>query len=302
MYYNDCISLFKSYIASYCSKETISYYDIGLDLFNRYLINNKGSLDFDVSELTKYDYVGYIAYQRTRQVKNTSVRTYARSVKVFLRYLWTEDLIENNITVNVKMPKSDKRSILPLNCSNVDDVVTGIQKSTMCERNMLIFRLMLDCGLRRSEVIHLNVDDINIIDDYIKIIDSKNNKSRLLPLPYIVKQCFLDYMIVRNGNIKALILLDNGCRITDKAINDLFARLKKYSDVNIYPHLLRHTFATSFILGGGSLEILRVLMGHSGYDVTKEYLHISQQVSFTGIDIYKLDDVFFKTYSYRKGD
>lgn len=72
--------------------------------------------------------------------------------------------------------------------------------------------------------------------------------------------------------------------------------------MNIYPHLLRHTFATSFILGGGSLEILRVLMGHSGYDVTKEYLHISQLVSFTGIDIYKLDDVFFRTYSYRKGD
>ena len=43
-------------------------------------------------------------------------------------------------------------------------------------------------------------------------------------------------------------------------------------------------------------------MGHSGYDVTKEYLHISQLVSFTGIDIYKLDDVFFRTYSYRKGD
>lgn len=66
----------------------------------------------------------------------------------------------------------------------------------------------------------------------------------------------------------------------------------------VHAHLLRHTFATSFILGGGTLEVLRVLMGHSDYNVTKEYLHIAAQMRLTNFDIYKLDEVFFKIYNY----
>lgn len=60
-------------------------------------------------------------------------------------------------------------------------------------------------------------------------------------------------------------------------------------------HLCRHTFATSYIMGGGNLEFLRLLMGHTDYNVTKTYLHLANQYHLMGADVYKLDKVFFKS-------
>ncbi|WP_081820350.1 tyrosine-type recombinase/integrase [Robinsoniella sp. KNHs210] len=63
----------------------------------------------------------------------------------------------------------------------------------------------------------------------------------------------------------------------------------------MHPHLLRHTFATSYIIGGGNLEMLRLLLGHYDYNVTRNYLHLAYQYMILNADIYKLDSVFFKT-------
>lgn len=83
--------------------------------------------------------------------------------------------------------------------------------------------------------------------------------------------------------------------ITKSTIDNLFRRLKRRSGITrIYPHLLRHTFATSYMLGGGDLETLRLLMGHSDYTVTQNYLHLATQYKFMKSNIYQLDDIFFR--------
>ena len=72
-------------------------------------------------------------------------------------------------------------------------------------------------------------------------------------------------------------------------------RLKKV-DSGVHCHLLRHTFATSFMMGGGQLEILRVLLGHDEYIVTKDYIHLASQLGVINYDIYRLDGVMFSRY------
>ena len=75
----------------------------------------------------------------------------------------------------------------------------------------------------------------------------------------------------------------------------MFARIRKATGINrLKPHLLRHTFATSYIIGGGDLETLRIYLGHASYEVTQNYLHIAQVYSTMGSDIYRLDNIFFK--------
>jgi len=82
----------------------------------------------------------------------------------------------------------------------------------------------------------------------------------------------------------------------------MFSKLKDKSGVTrVHAHLLRHTFATSFILGGGNLEMLRILMGHSDYAVTQKYLHVAAQMGIIGSEVYKLDRIFFKNYN-NKGE
>lgn len=90
--------------------------------------------------------------------------------------------------------------------------------------------------------------------------------------------------------------VNNGDPITDDAIKCFFQRLKNTSGVKrIYPHLLRHTFATSFILGGGSVEVLRIYMGHSSIETTQKYCHLANNMRFMK-NIYKLDDCFLKKF------
>ena len=80
-------------------------------------------------------------------------------------------------------------------------------------------------------------------------------------------------------------------------IKQLFARIRKKSGIDrLHPHLCRHTFATSYIKGGGNIEMLRLLLGHTDYKITKEYLHLAQQSVLLQEDIYKLDPIFFRKH------
>lgn len=295
MLYKNSIALFLNFISSYCSDDTIYYYSLNLDMFTKYICSIKKS-SFYVSELTKNDYVGYIAYLRSKGIKNTSIRTYARAIKVYLRYLYNEGYISDNITLNVHFPRSDAKLVTPLSNNDVVKIVDCI--GGKCKvRNILIFYLMLACGLRLQEVVNLDISDIDFDNDIIKINNSKYNKSRFVPMPPIVRNCINDYLCIRKSDNVALLLdFYFKDRITKVAIKKLFSRLKMKVKIDIYPHLLRHTFATSFIMGGGNIEVLRILLGHNDYNVTKNYIHLASQFSFINYDIYRLDKCIFKSY------
>ena len=153
---------------------------------------------------------------------------------------------------------------------------------------------MLDLGLRSQEVQHLKVNELNFDKNFVVINNSKYNKSRVVPLPVFLSirtQAYIDL----SGSIDNLFIQLNGKPINKNVIRTLFLKIKDKSGVSrVYPHLLRHTFATSYLVGGGNLEFLRLLLGHSSYAVTQKYLHISNQFQIIGSDIYRLDDIYFK--------
>ncbi len=296
-----CCDSFENFVRSYSADDTVVYYRQNLMFFRVYLVHVGKCVKDDINTLKKSDFVNYIAYHKARGVKNTSVRTYARAIKVFLRYCYNEGYMLDNITQGVKYPKSDKKLIEPLTTVRVNQLFLYLSMTKLSKRDTIILRLMLDCGLRRSEVINLDVDDIHFAEKYISVVNSKNNSSRVVPLPDSLSELINEYINTTLDVKISALLLDshNKERITKSAINKLFSRMKQV-DKRIHPHLLRHTFGTSFILGGGSLEVLRVLMGHTDYNVTKEYLHIASQSKIINLDIYKLDDIFFRVYNYNK--
>ena len=296
-----CMCDFETYVMSYGAKDTVQYYHNNMMFFRCYLLHNGLKMDMDINVLTKSDFVGYIAYHKARGVKNTSVRTYARAVKVFLRYCYNEGYLFDNITKGVKYPKADKKIVEPLTNARVQALLDYLATKKLAKRDTLIFRLMLECGLRRSEVINLDVDDVHFDEKYITVSNSKNNTSRVVPLSDSLAALIESYIDDTIGICIPPLILDRHekKRVTKDAIDKMFSKMKVV-DKRIHPHLLRHTFGTSFILGGGSLEVLRVLMGHEDYNVTKEYLHIASQSKIIDLDIYKLDDVFFRVYNYNK--
>ena len=170
MFYSECVNKFILYSSAYSSSATVEYYSINLRMFSEYLNLIKGTYDFDINEITKDIYISYIAYQRNRDIKKVSVRTYARAIKVFLRYCFNEGYMSENVTLNVKFPKSDKKLVVPLSVEVVKQLDLYIFKNTVDKsRNLLIFYLMLDSGLRLGEVINLNVSDIHLKDKFISL-------------------------------------------------------------------------------------------------------------------------------------
>lgn len=257
------------------SNYTLDYYKRSLKMFLNFCGNDMDIEDIDVVLFKSYQL--YIS--ENLNINRVSVRTYARAVKVFLRWLYFEEYIDIDINKLLLM-KATKDVIIPLSDTEVKELISYYDNSTYLNcRNKTMLMLMLDCGLRLSEAVNLKISDLDLKNNYL-IINGKGSKQRLVPFGISTKKQLVIYMQYRVNlnNNNSLFLNQNLTAITANTIKMLFARLKKQEKFKrIYPHLLRHTFATNFIYAGGNLEVLRVLMGHSTINITQIYIHLAAQ-------------------------
>lgn len=257
------------------SNYTLDYYERSLKMFLNFCGNDMDIEDIDVVLFKSYQL--YIS--ENLNINRVSVRTYARAVKVFLRWLYFEDYIDIDVNKLLLM-KATKDVIIPLTDLEVKGLINYYDNSTYLNcRNKTMLMLMLDCGLRLSEVVNLKISDLDLKNNYL-IINGKGSKQRLVPFGISTKKQLVIYMQYRVNlnNNNSIFLNQNLTAITTNTIKMLFARLKKQEKFKrIYPHLLRHTFATNFIYAGGNLEVLRVLMGHSTINITQIYIHLAAQ-------------------------
>lgn len=260
------------------SKYTIEYYKRSLKMF----------LDFCTPELDieELDIILFKSYQlyilENRNINKISVRTYARAVKVFLRWLFFENYIDVNIN-KLQLMRANKEVILPLSDKEVKQLLNIYSNSTFMNcRNKSIIMLMLDCGLRLGEIVNLQLDDIDFVNHYL-VINGKGSKQRVVPFGSALSgqlAIYFDYRNSVSSVSSSVFLTQKNTSITHNTIKMLFARIKKIKGfARIYPHLLRHTFATNYIYNGGNLEVLRVLMGHSTINITQIYIHLAAQIS-----------------------
>lgn len=276
---------------SYCSSRTVEYYLETLSNFNKWLLSN------DIQELKQLDddvLREYILHLRSSGIKNTSVNTYYRAVKVFFKWLHARQLLPEDYTINVKLPRSDADMIVPLTQSEAStcDSYFLIKKENSL-RDYCMFHLMLDCGLRRSEVINLKPENLTG-NHMLHVFNSKFNKSRIVLLPDFLEKSIMNYL---GADERPVVFFDryNRVPISINTFRKMFDTLRKSTGIKrLHPHLLRHTFATSYVYFGGNMEMLRLLLGHSDYNITKTYLHLAAQEQLIHSDIYKLDDIFFR--------
>lgn len=286
---------------------TLEYYTENLKKFYNWyeqhafvLEPDKDPVEIPFRDATKDMYLEYLTYLKSCGIKNTSLHTYHRAVRTFCNWLVKEGYLEKSWT-SVKLPRADAEPIVPLTAREVERIDAALKDSWYAGRNYCIIHLMLDCGLRRQEVINLKPEDfVNEQDvSYLIIKKSKYNKNRMVPVPPVlvteIQKC------ITYAPFKQKYLFnnfDNGDQLTIDTIKNLFRKLKLETGIDrLHPHLLRHTFATSFIAGGGSLEFLRMYLGHTDYAITQKYLHISFQQQICNANIYKLDKIFFKNYN-----
>ena len=290
------------------SKRTVEYYGEILDKFKSYAAEQ--GLIY-VSDISQEHFLQYLTSLRDKGIKNTSVNTYTRGIRAFANWCVDNDYLIKSFCKGVKQLRDDSSQVFPLTSKQVMDIdgyfgllPFGTPECNNMDyyqmRNYIMFHLMLDCGLRRQEVINLDVKDVQI--NCLVIRNSKYNKSRIVPLPEELHDYMRYYINREYGKSGPVLLGRYGERITADCIRKVFYNISKDTGIHVHPHLLRHTFATSFIAGGGNLEFLRIILGHASYDITQRYLHIAAQCVISDIDIYRLDKCFFRNYNNRNDE
>ncbi len=301
---------------AFCSDETVKNYSNTLryftDFLSRYM--NLSSEEIDVKNITlahlneysiylknkvKNEGHPYYPVNENRTVSSRTRKTYLTDMKTFIGFLRDEGYITENILARFRMPRAVGKVIEPLTqkeVQRIDDVFSVNKEFGL--RDLAIVHLLLDEGMRSGEVRRLKLRDLNFDEGYIVIRDTKCNKNRILPMTGVCRKYLAEYIEYKRPEVVhdfVFCKMDEGPLSAD-SIKSVFDRLKKSSKIpRLYPHLLRHTFGTSFVLGGGSLELLKHYMGHSDISTTENYLHIANNYRFC-VDIYRLDPVFKKEF------
>ena len=255
------------------SPRTIEYYQSSIMIFSDYI------KDKSVSSLNIHDLKSYSLYLMNRpNIKDITVQSYVRALRVFLNWLYDESYIETKLTDKYRLPKVLKPVIDILTETEIKRLMSCFNlKNTVQLRNYCICLLMLDSGLRMNEAITLDINKIHLNEGYI-IVDGKGNKQRIVPIGLNTRKYLTKYLSQRPQTLNhtRIFVKDQQTPIKISTVRQFFRRLKKQTSIpRLHPHLLRHTFATRYIESGGDIYTLQSILGHTTLDMVKKYVHFT---------------------------
>lgn len=207
-------------------------------------------------------------------------------VKAFFKYLFLEEIINNDPSNLIEGPKKGLKIPDTLSTDEIDVLVNTIDLShPQGQRNKAIIETLYGCGLRVSELINLKLSNWYKKDGFIKVI-GKGNKERLIPLGKItakVLNIYVDevrcHQKIENGFEDFIFLNKRGKYLSRVMIFNIVKELSQKAGFqkNISPHTFRHSFATELIERGANLRAVQEMLGHQSITTTQLYTHINRE-------------------------
>lgn len=277
------VSQFISYLAleKNYSVHTVKAYETDIREFADFC---RTEFDLDTIDAVPYTIIrNWVVFLSKGEINNRSINRKIASLKAYYKFLQKTGVLEINPLAKHKALKTSKKVEVPFSEVEMERVLSAIAYTDDFEgkRDQLLIHVLYASGMRRAELIHLKMTDVNLENRTIKVL-GKRNKERFIPLLLETKDLFEHYVMERNALPR---VIDNAFVFLTVSGNKLYETLvyrviNKYfrevsSKVKTSPHILRHTFATHLLNKGADLNAVKELLGHSSLASTQVYTHNS---------------------------
>lgn len=242
------------------SDHTVKTYTHAIKQFSNWL-EGAGT---DLSSYARSDVQQYINYLASRRKSAATINKVWNGIKKFSRWAGKENTIED---ISVVKPIGYKNEApKALDRLELNRLIREIDR-TENKRDMAILQLLINTGLRLSEMISLDRSDLEISDrkGHVNVRKGKGNKERIVPLNKEARRALVKYLEERTDNVEALFLSNRGKRIGIRTVQHLFEK----HGCNV--HALRHTFITGLVRNGQDISVIQSLSGHASADMILRY-------------------------------
>ncbi|MBR3199026.1 MAG: site-specific tyrosine recombinase XerD [Bacilli bacterium] len=259
------------------SDNTIKSYKQDLTEFNNYFKNK------NINKINKNDIESYIE----NLSKNLNTRSVSRNIstlKSLYKYLINNKEINKNPMEMITNPKLKKALPKVLSEEEINKLLDINPKTEFDYRNKAMIELMYSSGLRVSELINLNITDIDLDNETVRIF-GKGSKERIIPLNEYTVRALEIYIknhrkeLFKHGENNYLFLNNHGKQMTRQGFFKIIKNIAKEKNIKteFSPHTIRHSFATHLLKHGADLRSIQELLGHSDISSTQIYTHVTNE-------------------------
>lgn len=257
--------------------DSISFYRQNLGNFRRYLVQiDKLAL---ISDVLRSDIDNYVEYEQKRGMKNTTINLRLRAVRAFFGYLTEMKYIAVNPMKKYPLLKIRDANIETFSMKQIRQLLNAPDRRTFTGlRDYTLMLLLLETGLRLSEVAAVHIDDVKLAEGQIFVRHTKGHLHRYVPIQTKMRQQLRRYMKIRGTcETESLFVTIDGEPLARRSIQRIitgYGKQAKLTGVRCSPHTFRHTFAKLSIMNGAGVFELQKILGHSSMEMVRTYVNL----------------------------
>ena len=263
------------------SINTVSAYENDLKNYIQFLSHNKNIKN--INKIKFEDIREYIVFITKEGYKPSSVNRNISAIKKFHIFLLDNELTSDNPSELLESQKNRRNFPDTLSVNEIESIFNVIDISSLIGlRDLSILTLLYSTGMRVSELINLELSNIFLKEEYVKIM-GKGKKERIVPLGLKAKKSLVSYLnknqdIGKVNNQGYIYLSYRSKQLTRMSIFNIIKKYCLLADIKktVSPHTFRHSFATHMLEGGADLRIVQELLGHENINTTEIYTHLDR--------------------------
>ncbi len=265
------------------AKNTLESYQRDLKNYSKYLQKVEGISTFN--EVTRGNIIGFLGHLKNQGKSSKTIARHVASIRSFHQFLLREKTVEQDPTVHIETPKTERSLPKVLSLAEVEALMEAPDEGTpLGLREKAMLEILYATGIRVSELITLKVEDVHLTMGFVRCI-GKGNKERIIPIGQTAMNILQKYLEEGRPKLRSskhrdesLFLNHHGKGLSRQGFWKILKALSKKANIekDLTPHTLRHSFATHLLENGADLRAVQEMLGHADISTTQIYTHVTK--------------------------